>query len=184
MQGMKHDFDVASCGNQTSHQVACGLFQNCLQDSSINCSILRRNMMTSTLLQPKQCTALTNAPSKAFTGQKLCTQIPSKRLSRPILQRTEALFTRNVSLDMLVLHAHAVRCEDRKSRSCTRSCLCTAFSLLKLTLAVQKKKENYDTSAKEVDPTQPAFTRRREAFVGRLASRFSQHQGLQYFLMP
>ena len=36
---------------------------------------------------------------------------------------------------------------------------------------MQKKKENYDPSAKEVDPTQPAFTRRREAFVGRLASK-------------
>ena len=32
-----------------------------------------------------------------------------------------------------------------------------------------KKESYYDESAKEVDPLQPAFTRRREAFVGRLA---------------
>lgn len=83
--------------------------------------------MTSTLLQPKHYAAVGTAPSKAFSGQKLCSQIPSKRIARPSFQRTEALFTRN------------------------------------------KKKENYDPSAKEVDPTQPAFTRRREAFVGRLA---------------
>jgi photosystem II protein len=32
-----------------------------------------------------------------------------------------------------------------------------------------KKKSYYDETAKQVDPLQPAFTRRREAFVGRLA---------------
>ena len=31
------------------------------------------------------------------------------------------------------------------------------------------KQSYYDETAKEVDPLQPAFTRRREAFVGRLA---------------
>jgi hypothetical protein len=36
--------------------------------------------------------------------------------------------------------------------------------------ASQKKKDFYDRTAQEVEPTQPAFTRRREAFVGRLAS--------------
>lgn len=36
---------------------------------------------------------------------------------------------------------------------------------------LQKKKSYYDDSAKKVDPSQPAFTRRREVFVGRLASK-------------
>ena len=44
------------------------------------------------------------------------------------------------------------------------------FYKIQIAWLLQKKKDNYDRSAKEVDPTQPAFTRRREAFVGRLAS--------------
>jgi hypothetical protein len=33
----------------------------------------------------------------------------------------------------------------------------------------QNRKTGYDKSAVEVDPSQPAFTRRREVFAGRLA---------------
>ena len=36
-------------------------------------------------------------------------------------------------------------------------------------LQKNNKQSYYDETAKEVDPLQPAFTRRREAFVGRLA---------------
>ena len=58
---------------------------------------LATTMMTSTLLQPKQYLALGSAPTKAFTGQKLCVQIPARRSSSQTFQKTEALFTRNVS---------------------------------------------------------------------------------------
>ena len=49
---------------------------------------------------------------------------------------------------------------------------------------LQKKKSYYDESAKKVDPAQPAFTRRREVFVGRLASKaFLDWSSVQQFMI-
>lgn len=54
-------------------------------------------------------------------------------------------------------------------RALARRCSRPIYQATEALFTRNKKKENYDPSAKEVDPTQPAFTRRREAFVGRLA---------------
>ena len=102
---------------------------------------------------------------KAFSGAL----VPSTSRAMPVRhqRRTvipQALFTKNktkneVCMRCMIAELHR---SDRCRLAASQLVITHAYFLL-------QKKSRTDKSAKEVDPTVPAFTRRREVFAGRLA---------------
>ena len=127
---------------------------------------------------------------KAFSGNTLpCSSrvVPSRRQAAAVAP--QALFTKNkqknpVSRDSMskwfcrnivlpsfrLVGVTFADCWQSIHTSASLACCCLAQRQRsdRSAFALQKKTRT-DTSAKEVDPSTPAFTRRREVFAGRLA---------------